>query len=175
MKKITSIILALAMIFALLCLVSCGKEEKAANTLNTTPESLVKTLPEKLDLSDLDIIKNGDDNEIFFPINYSISDEDFESIDSFVATISHRSTDARAIAVIYFKDSADRADKIAHVKEGIENGFLKTIRSTTANYDPEQNKIATAANFRVYDNALVFVSYDADGNGAVYDVIEGNS
>ncbi|MBQ7671028.1 MAG: DUF4358 domain-containing protein [Clostridia bacterium] len=146
--------------------------EDNSNVLSATADGLKASLPEKLDLSDLDVMTNGDDKLGILAFIYGVDEAAFEDIDSYFVTNSHRSTDARALAVIFFKEGTS-ADKIESVKNSIETIFVKNLVNTTATYDPEQAKIASAASFKVYDNALAFASYDTDGNAQVFEAIEG--
>ncbi len=171
MKKIIALILTALCVFSL---ASCGGgAEESANKLEVSSASLKENLPAKLDLNDLDLLTEEDavaSNILFI---YGIDGTILETVDSYFITNTHRSTDPRAIAVLFFKDSENVKDNIAAAKKGIEDVFLKTLRNATATYDPESAKIVNAAAFKEYDNALVLASYDADGNTAVFDAIEG--
>ena len=170
MKKITAIIIVL--VFTL-SLVSCSGGETASNRLEKPVSEISKALSEKLDLSDLDCLTNADDNaENLLLFIYGVSESELENIDSYFITNSHRSTDARAIAVIIFKDNDKVSDSISNVQANIRDIFLKNLVNTTATYDAEQAKIAGAASFKLYDNALVFASYDTEGNAQVFDAIK---
>lgn len=170
MKKITSIVLVL---FCILSLAACGAEEPASNRLDKTSDEIAKALPDALDLSDLDCLTEKDESaETFLVFIYGLKEEMLEGIDSYFITNSHRSTDARAITVIFFKDNDKTAENIEAVKGCINDVFLKNLVNTTATYDAEQSKIASSATFKTYDNALVFASYDAEGNDAVIKAIE---
>ncbi len=168
MKKIISIILTLV---CALSLASCGGTE--SNRLEKTAAEIAKTLPEKIDLNDLDVFTNEDQTAQNILFIYGI-DEDVEAtLDSYFITNAHRSTDPRAIVVLFFKDAENVKDNIAAAKSGMEEIFLANLRNTTATYDPEAAKIVNAATFKEYDNALVMASFDTNGNTAVFDAIEG--
>ena len=64
------------------------------------------------------------------------------------------------------------AAAIEDVKGQIQSVFIQNLVNYTANYDPEQSKIASAASFKLYDNALVMASYDTEGNTAVFEAVE---
>ena len=144
---------------------------EASNRLDKTAASVAASLPNEIDLSDLDCLTNEDDTLGQLEFIYGVSGENLENIDTYFVTRSHRSTDARAVAVIFFKEGTD-AEAIEAVKGQIQEIFVKNLVNYTANYDPEQSKIAAAASFRIYDNALAFASYDTEGNTAVFDAIE---
>ena len=145
--------------------------EDTSNVLSATADGLKASLPDALDLSDLDLMTNEDDKLGILAFIYGVDDASFENIDTYFVTNSHRSTDARALAVIFFKEGTS-ADAIENVKNSIETIFVKNLVNTTATYDPEQAKIASAASFKLYDNALAFASYDTDGNARVFEAIE---
>jgi|GEM_PF-2798358 hypothetical protein len=171
MKKIASIILVIA---CLLSFAACGSSEPESNRLDTTSADIAKNLPDKLELDDLDCLTEKDSTaENLLVFIYGIDESLIEKIDSYFITNSHRSTDARAIAVIFFKDSETVKEDISSAESAIRDIYLKNLVNTTATYDAEQSKIAGAANFKLYDNALAFASYDTNGNSAVFDAIEG--
>ena len=145
--------------------------EDTSNVLAATADGLKASLPEKLDLSDLDVMTDADDKLGILAFIYGVDDAAFGNIDSYFVTNSHRSTDARALAVIFFKEGTS-AEAIGNVKNSIETVFVKNLVNTTATYDPEQAKIASAASFKLYDNALAFASYDTAGNAQVFEAIE---
>lgn len=147
-------------------------EEDTSNVLSATADSLKASLPGKIDLSDLDLLTKEDDVLGIVSFIYGVDNAMMEKVDDYFITNSHRSTDARAIAVILFKEGTT-AEDIESVKTSIETIFLKNLVNTTATYDPEQAKIASAASFKLYDNALAFASYDIDGNAQVFEAIEG--
>ena len=172
MKKLIAIILTL---ICVLSLAACGSGEtgEESNVLSATAEDLAKTLPEKLDLDDLDVLTDKDqaaENILFI---YGIDDAIRNTVDSYLITNTHRSTDPRSIVVLFFKDGENVKDDIAAAKKGIDEVFLKTLRNATATYDPEAAKIVNSASFKEYDNALVLASYDADGNEVVFKAVEG--
>lgn len=145
--------------------------EEPSNRLDKTAASLTADLPGLIDLSDTDCLTKADDTLGQLEFIYGVSGENLENIDDYFVTRSHRSTDARAVAVIFFKEGTDSA-VIEDVKGQIREIFVKNLVNYTANYDPEQSKIAAAASFKLYDNALAFASYDTEGNTAVFDAIE---
>ena len=172
MKKIIALILAA---ICLLSLAACSGEPEApaSNRLETTASQLKTNLPDKLDLSDLDVLTDEDafaENLMFV---YGIDEDIRATIDSYFITNCHRSTDPRSIVVLFFKEDGNVKENIANAKKGIEDVYLTTLKNATATYDPEAAKIANAASFKVYDNALIFASYDTDGNTAVFDAVEG--
>ena len=165
MKRTVSIILAL---ICVLSLASCG-----ANTLDKTSGEIAESLPEKIDLSELDVLTDEDEGStdlLFFV--YDLDESLGGAIESFMITNVHRNTDPRAIAVLFFKDSENVKDNIASAKACLGE-FLETRRNATATYDPESAAIVNAATFKEYDNALVMVSYDTNGNTEVFNAIEG--
>ena len=168
MKKTVSIILV---IICALSLAACGEPEVKSNRLEKTASSIAAALPSAIDLSDLDCLTNEDDRLGQLEFIYGVTTDNMEKIDSYFVTNSHRSTDARAVAVIFFKEGTE-ASVIESVKTQIQDVFVKNLVNYTANYDPEQSKIAAAASFKVYDNALAFASYDTNGNTVVFDAIE---
>ena len=168
MKKIIAIALV---ILSVLALASCGETAPAANRLEKTAGDIAKTLPEKIDLTDLDCLTNETDALGVLEFIYGVTEENSEKIDSYFITNTHRSTDARAVAVIFFKEGTDAA-VIEDVKGQIQSVFIQNLVNYTANYDPEQSKIASAASFKLYDNALVMASYDTEGNTAVFEAVE---
>ena len=173
MKKIIALMLTLLCIFSLAACGSSDADEPASNRLEATSASLKKDLPEKLDLSDLDLLSEEDASAENLLFIYGIDSGIRETVDSYFITNSHRSTDPRAIAILFFKDSENVKEDIAAAKKGIEDVFLKTLVNATATYDPEAAKTVNSAIFKEYDNALVFISYDTEGNSQVIDAIEG--
>ena len=167
MKKIIAVILIAVCI---LSLASCGNEKVTKITKSVS--AIKETLSAKFDLSDLDLLTNEDENSSNLLFLFGVNSGILENVDSYFITNTHRSTDARAIAVFKLKDDAP-AEAVEALKKGINDTFLTNLVNMTATYDPEQAKIVNAANFREYDNALVFVSYDTEGNEAVYNAIEG--
>ncbi|MBR6917801.1 MAG: DUF4358 domain-containing protein [Clostridia bacterium] len=170
MKKIIALTLVIVAIF---CLASCGSEDAAANRLETTSEKLLGELSGKIDLSDLDLLtETNPEAKTLLMYVYGIDEELISSVDSFFITNSHRSTDARAIVVLFMKEEGAK-ENIAKAKTALNDIFLKQLITTTATYDAEQAKIANSATFTEYDNALVFISYNTEGNTAVISAIEG--
>ncbi len=170
MKKFLSVLLAAVMFASVLALASCGG---AANSLDVSVEAVKKMLPEKIDLSDMDLLTNADSGaENLLVFNYGLKEDLIPELDSYFLTVSHRSTDARAVVVIKFKESDKTAEAIESAKTSINDYFVKTLVNTTGRYDPEESKIASAASFRVYGNALSFASYDTEGNNTVFDAVE---
>ncbi len=168
MKRITALVIIVVLALSLF---SCGKEEVASNRLETTAEEIAKTLPDKIDLSDMDCLTNEEDTLGLLEFVYGVSGDALKPVKSYFITNSHRSTDARAIAVIFFDEGESTAADIAAVQALIQDVYVKNLVNYTANYDPEQSKIASAASFKTYDNALVFASYDTTGNKIVFDAI----
>ena len=168
MKKIIAFILTA---ICVLSLASCGG---SSNKLEATASDLAKTLPEKIDLNDLDVMTDEDQTAQNILFIYGIEDDVKEALDSYLITNAHRSTDPRAVVVLFFKDAENVKDSIAAAKKGIEDIFLTNLRNSTATYDPEAAKVVNAATFKEYDNALVMVSYDTNGNEAVINAIESN-
>ena len=168
MKKFIAIILTA---LCILSLASCGGSEEKANKITKSADEIRETLSKEFDLSDLDLLTNEDefvDNILFI---YGVSGELKDSVESFFITNTHRSTDARAIAVFKMKEGAE--DKVADLKNGLNNTFLANLVNMTATYDPEQAKIANSATIKTYDNAVVLVSYDPEDNSKIIEAIEG--
>lgn len=173
MKKLLSVLLAAVMLASVLALASCGKGGDEPNTLDASADAVKRSLPEKIDLSDMDLLTDADPGaEDLLVFNYGLKEEILPETESYFLTNSHRSTDARAVVVIKFKASDKTAETIESVKTSINDYFVKTLVNTTGRYDAEQSKIANAASFRVYENALCFASYDTEGNAQVFDAIE---
>ena len=120
MKKIVSLALV---VICVLSLAACGAK---SNRLEKTASSIAASLPEAIDLSDLDCLTNEDDRLGQLEFIYGVTEENMEKIDSYFVTNSHRSTDARAVAVIFFKEGADSA-VIESVKGQIQDVFVKNL------------------------------------------------
>ncbi len=171
MKKTVSLILCAILCCALLC--ACGKETANEENLFTkSPYEVAEKIEAEFDMDDASFYKDTDEYAIdAIMYQYGIEDEAvLSAIDKYAFTTPGTNS-AKTFAVITFKEGTS-AETIAAAEKAIKDVYIANLINTTAVYDMTQSEIADKASFLVYDNALVVIAYDANGNTALIEAIK---
>ncbi len=168
MKRIICILLS-----AILCCCifsACG-EKTNENLFTKSVYDTANSIKDSFDFDDAlfydDTYEYALDSIMF---QYGIEDEAvLDSIDKFAFTVPGTNS-AKTFALITFKEGTS-AETIDSAEEAIKNVYIANLINSTAMYDMVQSEIADKATFVKYDNALLLVAYDTEGNTAVIDAV----
>lgn len=163
MKKIISLALCLVLCFSVF--VSCAKDD--GSSLTKSVYEAAENVQSQFDFGETAFYKDTDEYAVdCLMYQYGIEDQTvLDAVDQFVITVPATNS-AKTFALISFKEGT-AAETIDAAKQAIETVYIANLINSTAVYDITQSEIADKASFVTYDNALLVVVYDANGNTEV--------
>lgn len=174
MKKATRILaVILCLMMCMTMFAACGDNgsdgSSGTNKLPTDLRMISMRIQSKFNYEDASFIYSADEYSDDTLINlYGIEDEAvLAAINDFVIT-TPPTNGSKTFAVILFNEDVD-AEIIESTEQMIKDVYIASLITTNAIYDPAESALAEKATFVTYDNALVLVIYDTDGNTAVVD------
>ena len=167
MKRIISFVLCIVMCAA--AFAGCAKED--ANVFDKDIYAVCDKISSTFNFDDAVFYKDTDEYaKDALMYMYGIEDEAvLDSIEKFVFTTPGTNS-AKTFAILVFKEGT-AAETIDAAEKAVRDVYLANLITTTAVYDMTQSEIADKATFVKYDNALVLVAYDANGNTDVINAI----
>lgn len=186
MKKIIKCAcLALCIFMFAALLASCNDNEKSgaegaggdnSNKFPKDLQSATTLIKEKFDFSDTEFISSEDESRESWEIEdtlinlYGIEDEALlDTIDKFVVTYPATNS-SKTFALFFFKDGVS-AETVGEVQTAVNDVYVQNLIATNAIYDPEQSALAEKRTFKAYDDALLLVIYDTNGNTEILDAL----
>lgn len=184
MKKILSFILCLVLCFTLLC--ACNTDastnsdnaddntnntEDSSNVFSASPYEVTDKIREDFDFTEAEFYTDADEYALdALMYQYGLEDQAIlDAVDKYTFTVPGTNS-AKTFAVITFKEGTS-ADVIKNAEKAIKDIYIANLINTTAVYDATQSEIADKASFVAYDNALVVIAYDANGNTDIIDAV----
>lgn len=179
MKKLS---LILAVLLCALMVFSCGEEAKTnesatsaedlkTNNFTFSLEDTITKAESELSFDGAQFMQNTDEGAVDILMwRYGIEDEALiAQIDSYLLSVPGTNS-AKTLAVLIFKEGT-KTETVDSIEKLIKDIYIKQLINSTAMYDQTQCIIAEEASFIRYDNALVVVAYDTEGNTAATDVL----
>lgn len=164
MKKLS---LFLALLLCVLAVSACGGEKAEENKFTYSLTDIKTKCENDFDFNGGYFFLNTDEfSEDILMYQYGVEDEEvIESIDSYLLSTPGTNS-AKTLAVIIFKDGTSK-ETMTKAETAIREVYLASVINNVGLYDPAQAPVAEKAEFTYYDNALVLVAYDAEGNTAL--------
>jgi hypothetical protein len=163
MKRTLKAIASAVMILILFSLTaSCSAGKKLTGEL----KDIVAKVSETADFSSAEFVYSGDEGaeDILYSI-YGV--EDSSKLEDYVLSLRGEGK-ATSLAIFRFKEKVD----YEAFKQNIKTYYVEGMYSQLKLYIPEQYQIAENHTFSTYDNAVVLIIYDNEGNKAVSDIID---
>lgn len=164
MKKLS---LFLALLLCVLTFAACGGEKATENKFAYSLTDIKATCENNFDFNGGYFYLDTDEySEDILMYQYGIEDEAvIESIDSFLLSTPGTNS-AKTLAILIFKDGTSK-ETMTKAETAMREVYLASVINNVGLYDPAQAPVAEKADFTYYDNALVLVAYDAEGNTAL--------
>lgn len=185
MKRIITLILAIAMIASCFMFVSCDKEEKPAEESKETKvaadvpvSDMVKAVTDVLTFDGLvsSIITKADDPDELIKWRYGLYEQEDALAHITDYAISLPTDYNQTLAIFKFDETPDDAT-VAAVKETVRDEYIKARASSLQMYMPEEyQKTKWALEnedliWKQFDNVLVLCIYDAAEPVAAWEAI----
>lgn len=129
-------------------------------------KDIVAKVSESADFSGADFVYSADEGaeDVVYGI-YGV--EDSSILQDYVLSLRGEGK-AASLAIFRFKDSVD----LEVFKANLKTYYVEGMYSTLQLYIPDQFQLAENHTFSTYDNAVVLIIYDNDGNKVVSDIID---
>ncbi len=169
MKRIirtVALMLCIIMCFGILC--SCEK----ANKFTKSVYSVYGAVKNQFDFDGAQFYCDSDLYSVdALMYQYGIEDEDtYATIENFALSVPGTNS-AKTFLIITFKDGTE-PEIIDSVEQTVKDVYIANLINTTAMYDMTQCEIAEKATFLKYDNALIVIAFDTNGNTEIIEAIE---